>query len=134
VANISTTSAVWVLPPDPVRRDQLQEPAVGVDQRQAEFMAIHHSPGRALLIGIRRDPRRVAVNDVLDAGLRVGGQQALDRDQADEPPRLENDDPSAHRNSRPASCSLTSPTRWSRRGTVSRAATVVSRGRFTGGL
>ena len=65
----------------------------------------------------RRAPDRVSGHDVLDAGLRVGGEQALDRDQADEPLRLETDDPSAHRNSRPASCSLTSPTRWSRRGT-----------------
>ena len=76
----------------PVGRDQPQEPPVGGDHGQAAFVAVHHSPGGALLVGIRRDLRRVGVHDVLDAGVRVGGQKALDRDQADEPPRLENDD------------------------------------------
>ena len=79
-------------PQHPVRRDQPQEPAVGVDHSEAAFVAVHHSPGCAFLVGIRRDLRRVGVHDVLDAGVRVGSQKALDRDQPDEPPRLENDD------------------------------------------
>jgi hypothetical protein len=36
--------------PAPLRRDQPQEPAAGVDHRQAAFMAIHNSPCGALLI------------------------------------------------------------------------------------
>jgi hypothetical protein len=64
----------------PVGRDQPQEPAVGVDHGQAAFVAIHHSAGGALLVEIRRDLRRVGIHDFLDVGVRVGGQQALDRD------------------------------------------------------
>lgn len=79
-------------PQHPVRRDQPQEPAVSVHHSEAAFVAVRHSPGGAFLVGIRRHPRRVGVHDVLYAGVRVGSQKALNRDEADEPPQLENDD------------------------------------------
>ena len=79
-------------PQHPVGRDQPKESPVGTDHRQAAFVAVHHPPGGPLLIGVRRNSRRVWVHDVLDPGVRVGGQKALDRHQADEPPRLEDDD------------------------------------------
>ena len=78
-------------PQHPVRRDQPEELPVGVDHCLAAFVALHHFPGGALLVGIGRDRRRVGVHDVRDAGVRVGGQKPLDRNQPDEPPRLEHD-------------------------------------------
>ncbi len=74
-----------------VRRDQPDEAVVGVDHGQAALVAVHHPAGSELLIGVRRDARRVVVHDLLEAITRAGGQQSLDRDQADEPPGLEHD-------------------------------------------
>ena len=69
------------------------EPAAGVHHGQAAFVAVHHSPGGALLVGIRRDllagrasmmPRRAAFES-------AARRRSIET-RPDEPPRLENDD------------------------------------------
>ena len=79
-------------PQHPVRRDQPQEPAVGVDHSQAGFVVVHHSPSGALLVGVWRHLRRVRVHDVLDAGVRVGGQKRARSRPARPASRVEYDD------------------------------------------
>jgi hypothetical protein len=76
--------AVW--------RDQAQEPALGVDDREARLSAGHHRPRRALLIGRRTDHRRIPVHEIGDDDPRRGLEQSLDRNEADQPIAIQHDE------------------------------------------
>lgn len=64
--------------------DQPHELARAVHHRDARLVLSHHRPGHALLVDCRRDDRRIVVHQLGKPSVLGGGNENLDRDDADE--------------------------------------------------